>query len=202
MENKTKIKYNDISYLLKQNKSIDYNVPSSAKITVKKMTFGDKIKETSTGVLNKTKQVINFVLKPFYVLITTIKKPFLDRKAKKEKIKSQKELDDFFEINYGTKTSTVKEIIEKLESKYSPEENNFETLRKKNIQEINSIRRKSPTLVDPDAIVEHNLEDNSGKPELFELVNKENLVTTEILEATPKSKRLKAKAKILLKTQG
>ncbi len=202
MENKTKIKYNDISYLLKQNKNIDYNVPSSAKITVKKMTFGDKIKETSTGVLNKTKQVINFVLKPFYVLITTIKKPFLDRKAKKEKIKSQKELDDFFERNYGTKTSMVKEIIEKLESKYSPEENNFETLRKKNIQEINSIRRKSPTLVDPDAIVEHNLEDNSGKPELFELVNKENLVTTEILEATPKSKRLKAKAKILLKTQG
>lgn len=194
MENKTKIKYNDISYLLKQNKN-------SAKITVKKMTFGDKIKETSTGVLNKTKQVINFVLKPFYVLITTIKKPFLDRKAKKEKIKSQKELDDFFERNYGTKTSMVKEIIEKLESKYSPEENNFETLRKKNIQEINSIRRKSPTLVDPDAIVEHNLEDNSGKPELFELVNKENLVTTEILEATPKSKRLKAKAKILLKTQ-
>lgn len=202
MENKTKIKYNDISYLLKQNKNIDYNVPSSAKITVKKMTFGDKIKETSTGVLNKTKQVINFVLKPFYVLITTIKKPFLDRKAKKEKIKSQKELDDFFERNYGTKTSMVKEIIEKIESKYSPEENNFETLRKKNIQEINSIRRKSPTLVDPDAIVEHNLEDNSGKPELFELVNKENLVTTEILEATPKSKRLKAKAKILLKTQG
>lgn len=202
MENKTKIKYNDISYLLKKIKNIDYNVPSSAKITVKKMTFGDKIKETSTGVLNKTKQVINFVLKPFYVLITTIKKPFLDRKAKKEKIKSQKELDDFFERNYGTKTSMVKEIIEKIESKYSPEENNFETLRKKNIQEINSIRRKSPTLVDPDAIVEHNLEDNSGKPELFELVNKENLVTTEILEATPKSKRLKAKAKILLKTQG
>jgi hypothetical protein len=56
-------------------------------------------------------------------------------------------------------------------------------------------------MVDPDAIVEHNSEDNSGKPELKDLIKKENSVATKILTATPKTKKLKAKAKILVKTQ-
>jgi hypothetical protein len=202
MKNKTKIKYNDVSYLLKQNKNIDRNVIGRAKITVKKMTLGEKIKETGSGILNKTKKVINFILKPFSGIFNVVKKPFLEKKAKKEKIKTQQELDNFFERNYGAKSSHVKEIIQKLETKYSVEDEDFETLRKKNVKEINSIRRKSPTLVDPDAIVDHNSEDNSGKPELSDLIKNENTVAIEILTTTPKSKKLKTKAKILLKTQG
>lgn len=201
MENKTKIKYNDVEFLIKQNKDINRNAINNAKITVKKMTLVEKVKETGSGILNKTKKVVNFVMKPFSGIIKAIEKPFLERKAKKEKIKTQQELDNFFEKNYGTKTHHVKEIIQKLETKYSVEDEDFETLRKKNVKEINSIRRKSPTLVDPDAIVDHNSEDNSNKPELKDLVKKENSVATELLTATPKSKKLKTKAKILLKTQ-
>ncbi len=201
MENKTKIKYNDIEFLLKQNKNINTNVIGSAKITVKKMTLGEKVKETGSDILNKTKKVVEYILKPFSGIIKAVKKPLIERKAKKEKIKSQQELDNFFEKNYGAKTHHVKEIIKKLETKYSVEDEDFETLRKKNIKKINSIKHKSPTLVNPDAIVEHNSEDNSGKPELRELIKKENSVATEILTATPKTKRLKTKAKILVKTQ-
>ena len=201
MENKTKIKYNNVSYLLGQKKDIDRNVIGSTKVTVKKMTLGEKVKETGSGILNKTKKVVNFVLKPFSGIIKAAKKPFLERKAKKEKIKTQQELDNFFERNYGAKSNHVKEIIQKLETKYSVEDEDFESLRKKNVKEINNIRKKSPTLVDPDAIIEHNSDDNSGKPELKELINKENSVATEILTATPKTKKLKAKAKILVKTQ-
>lgn len=201
MENKTKIKYNNDEFLLKQIKNVNTNSIGSAKITVKKMTLSDKVKETSYGILNKTKKVVNYMLKPFSGIIKAIEKPFLERKIKKEKIKTQQELDNFFEKNYGAKTHHVKEIIQKLETKYSVEDEDFETLRKKNVKEINSIRKKSPTMVDPDAIVEHNSEDNSGKPELKDLVNKENSVATELLTATPKSKKLKTKAKILLKTQ-
>jgi hypothetical protein len=202
MENKTKIKYDNVEFLLKQNKNIDRNVIGSAKISVKKMTLAEKVKETGSGVLNKTKKVVKFLLKPFSNIIKSVKKPLLERKAKKEKIKTQQELDNFFEKTYGTKTHHVKEIIQKLETKYSVEDEDFETIRKKNVQEINAIKHKSPTLVDPDAIVEHNAEDNHGKPELKELIKKENSVATEILTATPKSKKLKAKAKILVKTQG
>jgi hypothetical protein len=187
--------------LLKQNKNIDRNLIGGAKITVKKMTLNEKLKETGSGILNKTKKVVNYLLKPFSSIIKTIEKPFLERKAEKEKIKSQQELDNFFEKNYGAKTHHIKEIIKKLENKYSVEDEDFETIRKKNVKEINSIRKKSPTLVNPDAIVEHNSEDNSGKPELKDLINKENSVATEILTTTPKSKKLKTKAKILLKTQ-
>lgn len=202
MENKTKIKYNGNEFLLKQNENINRNVIGSPRITVKKMTVAEKVKETGSNLSNKTKKVVNYLLKPFSGIIKAIKKPFLERKAKKEKIKTQQELDNFFEKNYGAKTSHVKEIIQKLETKYSSENEDFETLRKKNIQEINSIKHKSPILVDPDAIIEHNSEDNSGKPELKELIKKENSVATEILTSTPKTKKLKAKAKILLKTQG
>jgi hypothetical protein len=201
MENKTKIKYNDVEFLIKQNKDINRNAINGAKITVKKMTLGEKIKETGSGILNKTKKVFNFVMKPFSGIIKAIEKPFLERKTKKEKIKKQQELDNFFEKNYGTKTHHIKEIIQKLENKYSVENEDFETLRKKNVKEINSIRKKSPLMVDPDAITEHNSEDKSGKPELKDLINKENSVATEILATTPKSKKLKTKAKILLKTQ-
>ncbi|OQA30198.1 MAG: hypothetical protein BWY55_00940 [archaeon ADurb.Bin336] len=202
MENKTKIKYNGNEFLLKQNENINRNVIGSPRITVKKMTVAEKVKETGSNLSNKTKKVVNYLLKPFSGIIKAIKKPFLERKAKKEKIKTQQELDNLFEKNYGAKTSHVKEIIQKLETKYSSENEDFETLRKKNIQEINSIKHKSPILVDPDAIMEHNSEDNSGKPELKELIKKENSVATEILTSTPKTKKLKAKAKILLKTQG
>ena len=165
------------------------------------MTLSEKVKETGNGILNKTKKVVNFVLKPFSGIIKAVKKPFLERKVEKEKIKSQKDLDNFFKKNYGASTGHIKGIIQKLETKYSVEDEDFESLRKKNVKEINSIRKKSPTMVDPDAIVEHNSEDNSGKPELKDLVNKENSVATELLTATPKSKKLKTKAKILLKTQ-
>ena len=201
MENKTKIKYNDLEFLLKQNKNIDRNIIGGAKITVKKMTLTDKVKETGSGILNKTKKVANFLFKPFYGIIKSVKKPFLERKAKKEKIKSQQELDNFFVKNYGASTSHIKGIIEKLETKYSVEDKDFELLRKKNVKEINNIKHKSPTLVDPDVILEHNSEDNSNKPELNELIKKENSVAVEILTATPKSKKLKTKAKILIKTQ-
>lgn len=201
MKNKTKIKYDDVEFLLKQNRNIDRNVIGGNKITVKKMTLAEKVKETSSGILNKTKKVVDYILKPFSSIIKAVKKPLLERKAKKEKIKTQQELDNFFEKTYGAKTNHVKEIIQKLETKYSVEDEDFETLRKKNVKEINSIKRKSPTMVDPDAIVEHNSEDNSGKPELKDLIKKENSVATEILTATPKAKKLKAKAKILVKTQ-
>lgn len=201
MENKTKIKYNDVEFLIKQNKDINRNAINGAKITVKKMTLGEKVKETGSGILNKTKKVFNFVMKPFSGIIKAIEKPFLERKTKKEKIKTQQELDNFFEKNYGASTGHIKEIIQKLETKYSVDDEDFETLRKKNVKEINAIKHKSPLMVDPDAIIEHNSEDNAGKPELKELINKENSVATELLTATPKTKKLKTKAKILLKTQ-
>ena len=116
MENKIKIKYNDVSYLLKQNKTIDRNVIGGAKITAKKMTLSEKVKETGNGILNKTKKVVNFVLKPFSGIIKAVKKPFLERKVEKEKIKSQKDLDNFFKKNYGASTGHIKGIIQKLET--------------------------------------------------------------------------------------
>lgn len=199
MENKTK--YNDIPYLLTQTKN-DIAFLNTNKITVKKITLGEKLKETGSRILNKIKKFFNVILKPFSAIIKSVKKPFLERKAKKEKIKSQQELDNFFVKNYGATSGHIKEIIEKLEKKYSDEDEDFETLRQKNVKAINSIRSKSPTLVDPDAILEHNSDDNSYKPELKDLVKKEFSVANEILTATPATKKLKAKTKILVKTQG
>ena len=178
-----------------------FSFSNLTKITVKKITLAEKIKETGSRILNKIKNFFNLILKPFYIIIKLVKKPFLEKKAKKEKIKSQQELDNFFMKNYGATTGHVKEIIEKLETKYSAEDEDFETLRQKNVKAINSIRSKSPTLVDPDAIVEHNSDDNSYKPELKDLVRKETSVANEILTATPASKKLKTKTKILVKTQ-
>jgi hypothetical protein len=201
MENKTKIKFNQLEYVLKQNQPVNEFAINKPQITVKKLTLTEKIKETGSDILNKTKKVFKFIMKPFSTIAKSVKKPFLERKAKKEKIKEQQELDNFFLKNYGATSGHVKEIIQKLETKYSVEDEDFENLRKKNIQEINSLKRKPAFMVDPEAIEEHNSEDNSNKPELKELIAKENNVAQEILNSTPKSKKLKAKAKILVKTQ-
>ena len=193
MENKRKIKFNNVDFLLQQN-----GQNPNRNLILKKMTPIEKVRKIS---YNFIKKVINFLSKPFLVIINSIKKKIADKKAKKFAELEQKKLNAFFEKNYGASVSHVKSIIDKMENKsINSEDNDFETIRLKNVKEINKIKRKLPLFVDPDSIVEHNETDNSGKPTLIQLIKEEEDVANKILKTTPLDKKIKKRANFLLKT--